>query len=77
MIETYICSYTRSPIGAFQGLLSSVTATKLGSIVIKDVIDKIDLDNTLIDEVILNIEDQTTIKNLSSSHLFLLDLKNS
>ena len=53
MIETYICSYTRSPIGAFQGLLSSVTATKLGSIAIEGVINKIGLDNTLINEVIM------------------------
>ena len=53
MIETYICAYTRTPIGAFQGSLSSMSATKLGSIAIKGVINKIDFDSTLIDEVIM------------------------
>ena len=53
MIETYICSYTRTPIGAFQGLLSNISATKLGSISIEGVINKIDFDSALIDEVIM------------------------
>ena len=40
MIDTNIYSYTRTPIGAFKGSLSSINATKLGSIVIEDVIFK-------------------------------------
>ena len=35
MRDVYICSYSRTPIGAFQGSLSSLAATKLGSITIK------------------------------------------
>ena len=34
MKDTYICSYARTPIGAFQGALSTVPATELGSNVI-------------------------------------------
>ena len=37
-MDTYLCAGKRTPIGAFQGSLSKVPATKLGSIVIKDVI---------------------------------------
>ena len=33
--NTYICGYSRTPIGAFQGSLKSISATKLGSIVIE------------------------------------------
>ena len=38
MKQSYICSYARTPIGAFQGSLSTVPATKLGSIVIGEVV---------------------------------------
>ena len=47
-LQTYICSYTRTPIGAFQGLLSKESATKLGSRAIESVINKIDLDNSFL-----------------------------
>ena len=53
MEETYICSYSRSPIGAFQGKLSGVESTKLGSMTIKATMDKITLDPSLVDEVIM------------------------
>ena len=53
MIDTNIYSYTRTPIGAFKGSLSNINATKLGSIVIEDVINKINIDSKLIDEVIM------------------------
>ena len=43
MQETYICSYGRTPIGGFQGSLSKIPATKLGSIVIESI-----LENTLL-----------------------------
>ena len=39
MDNTYICSYSRTPIGAFQGSLSKIPATKLGSYVIESVIE--------------------------------------
>ena len=53
MDSTYICSYSRTPIGAFQGSLSKIPATKLGSYVIKSVVDKSKLNKDLIDEVIM------------------------
>ena len=53
MKEVVIVSYTRTPIGSFGGALSSVSATKLGSIAIKGAIEKINLDNTIIDEVFM------------------------
>ena len=53
MNETYICSYARTPIGAFKGSLSTLSATKLGSIVIKAALDKSLLDSNLVDEVIM------------------------
>ncbi|MCF6213725.1 MAG: acetyl-CoA C-acyltransferase [Flavobacteriaceae bacterium] len=48
-----IVSAVRTPIGSFLGSLSSVSATKLGSIAIKGALDKIKLDSTLIDEVFM------------------------
>ena len=53
MSYSYICSYSRTPIGAFLGSLSKIPATSLGSYVIKSVIDKSKLDKNLIDEVIM------------------------
>tara|TARA_B100000427_G_scaffold44976_1_gene33181 strand:+ start:105 stop:380 length:276 start_codon:yes stop_codon:yes gene_type:complete len=53
MDNTYICSYSRTPIGAFQGSLSKISATKLGSYVIESVIKKSKLNKDLIDEVIM------------------------
>ena len=53
MIDTFICSYSRTPIGAFKGSLSSVTATELGSNVIQTVLKKSLIKSTSIDEVIM------------------------
>ena len=53
MSQSYICSYARTPIGAFQGSLSSSPATKLGSIVIKEVVKRASVPNNEIDEVIM------------------------
>ena len=50
---TYICSYTRTPIGAFQGSLGNVPATKLGSIVIESILNKTLISNNDIDEIIM------------------------
>ena len=38
--NSYIYDYTRTPIGAFQGSLSSLKATDLGSILIKDLVKR-------------------------------------
>jgi len=53
MKNNFICSYTRTPIGAFQGSLRKVPATKLGSIVIKSLLDKLSIEKNNIDEVIM------------------------
>ena len=53
MKEVVIVSYTRTPIGSFGGGLSNLSATKLGSIAIKGAIEKINLDNKIIDEVFM------------------------
>lgn len=51
--EVVIVSAVRTPIGSFLGSLSSVPATKLGSIAIKGALDKINLDPTLVQEVLM------------------------
>ena len=53
MKDTYICSYARTPIGAFQGSLSNISATSLGSTVIKAVIDRALISKENINEVIM------------------------
>lgn len=49
--EVYIVSALRTPIGAFGGSLSSLSAPKLGGLVIKSALDSISLPSTAIDEV--------------------------
>lgn len=51
--EVFIVAAVRTPIGSFGGCLSSVSATTLGGIAIKGAIDKINLNPTLVDEVIM------------------------
>ena len=51
MKEVVIVSYARTPIGSFGGKLSSISATKLGSIAIQGAIEKINLNPKLIEEV--------------------------
>jgi acetyl-CoA C-acetyltransferase len=51
MKEVYIVSAVRTPIGSFGGSLSSLTATKLGSIAVKGALAKINLDPKEIQEV--------------------------
>ena len=51
MKKVVIVSYSRTPMGSFGGSLSTVSATKLGSIAIKGAMDKINLDPNIIDEV--------------------------
>ncbi len=49
--KVVIVSAARTPIGSFLGKLSSVSASRLGTIAIKGALDKIGLDPTLINEV--------------------------
>ncbi len=51
--EVVIVSAVRTPIGSFLGSLSTVPATKLGSIAIKGALDKIKLKPELVDEVLM------------------------
>jgi len=53
MKEVYIVSAVRTPIGSFGGSLSSVSATKLGSIAIKGALGKIGLSPEEINEVFM------------------------
>jgi acetyl-CoA C-acetyltransferase len=48
-----IVSAVRTPIGSFMGALSDISAPKLGAIAIKGALDKINLDPTLVDEVLM------------------------
>ena len=51
--EVVIVSAARTPIGSFLGSLSSIPATKLGSIAIKGALDKINLKPELVEEVLM------------------------
>ena len=53
MKEVVIVSAVRTPIGSFLGSLSSVPATTLGAIVIKAVLEKINLSPAKVNEVLL------------------------
>ena len=53
MSEVYVVSAQRTPIGAFQGSLSSVTAPKLGSTAIKAAIEKAGVNGDNVDECIM------------------------
>jgi acetyl-CoA C-acetyltransferase len=51
--EVVIVSMARTPIGSFLGALSTIPAPKLGAIAIKGALDKINLDPSLVDEVLM------------------------
>ena len=51
--EVVIVSAVRTPIGSFQGVLSGVAATKLGSIVIAEALKRAKLKEADVDEVIM------------------------
>lgn len=53
MEKVVITSAKRTPVGSFNGTLSSLPAAKLGSIAIKAVLDESSIDANLIDEVIM------------------------
>ena len=52
-LNSYIYDYTRTPIGAFQGSLSTINATDLGSTVIKELIVRNNLDKNKINSVVM------------------------
>ena len=51
--DVVIVAAKRTPVGAFQGNLSSIPAHKLGSVAIKALLDETGMDSTSIDEVIM------------------------
>lgn len=51
--EVYIIDAVRTPLGSFLGSLSSVPATRLGSIVIKAIVDRNKINPASVDEVIM------------------------
>lgn len=51
--KVVIVSAVRTPIGSFLGSLSSLSATQLGSAAIKGAMDKINLDPSLVQEVLM------------------------
>ena len=53
MKEVVIVSAARTPIGSFQGVLSNISATELGGYAIKGAINKINIENNLIDEIFM------------------------
>ena len=53
MRKVYIISASRTPIGSFQGALSSVSASKLGSIAIKDTLKQKNIPSDAVDEVFM------------------------
>ncbi|MFS0874767.1 acetyl-CoA C-acetyltransferase [Solibacillus isronensis] len=53
MTEVVIVSAVRTPIGAFQGALKDISAPTLGSIVIKEALNSVQLDPSTVDEVIM------------------------
>ncbi|MEI7906717.1 MAG: acetyl-CoA C-acetyltransferase, partial [Bacteroidota bacterium] len=53
MIEVVIVSACRTPIGSFGGTLSSVTAPKLGAIVIDEAIKRAGISKEMVNEVIM------------------------
>ena len=53
MTEVVIVSAVRTPIGAFQGALKDISAPTLGSIVIKEALNRVRLDPSTVDEVIM------------------------
>ena len=53
MKEVVIVSAVRTPMGSFGGCLSSVSATKLGSVAIKGAMEKAGIDNRIVNEVFM------------------------
>jgi acetyl-CoA C-acetyltransferase len=53
MKEVVIVSACRTPVGSFGGALSSVTAPKLGAIVIEEAISRAKISKDLVDEIIM------------------------
>lgn len=49
----YICGAARTPLGAFQGAFSTVSATELGATAIRAALDRAGVDDAMVDEVLM------------------------
>ncbi|CAO3590978.1 unnamed protein product [Absidia cylindrospora] len=52
MQDVYIAAVSRTPIGGYNGSLSSLSATELGAIAIKSAVEKIGLAKELVEEIV-------------------------
>ncbi|MGD9161937.1 MAG: acetyl-CoA C-acetyltransferase [Desulfobacteraceae bacterium] len=55
MKEAVIVSGVRTPLGAFNGSLSNIPATKLGALVIEEAVKRADIEKTDVDEAMMGI----------------------
>jgi acetyl-CoA C-acetyltransferase len=53
MREVVIVSACRTPIGSFQGALSTLSAPRLGAIVVEEAVNRAGVDKAIVDEVIM------------------------
>ncbi len=51
--RSVICGAVRTPVGSFQGSLSSIRSPQLGAITIKALLERTGVDQTKVDEVIM------------------------
>ena len=69
---SYIIDAVRTPIGRFGGSLSTIRTDDLAAIVIKNLMDRIKIDSTKIDEVILGCANQAGEDNRNIARMALL-----
>ncbi|SDH62058.1 3-oxoadipyl-CoA thiolase [Alloyangia pacifica] len=72
MLDAYICSYIRTPIGRFGGALSSVRADDLGAIPLKALMAKHDIDWSAVDEVYFGCANQAGEDNRNVARMSAL-----
>ena len=51
--QTVICAASRTPMGAFQGAFSGVSATDLGAVAIRGALEQSRISNDAVDEVLM------------------------
>ena len=72
--KSLIVAAKRTPIGSFQGALSSLSAPELGAKVFENIIQNFPMDNLLIDEVIMgNVLSAGLRASLRVKQLFFLE----
>ena len=74
MKEVVIVSAVRTPMGSFGGCLSSVSATKLGSIAIKGAIEKAGIESKIVNEVFMGNVLQANLGKLLRGKLQFLQV---